>query len=268
MRRPAAAFLAVLAALSACRGGGPPRPLAAANADVKSVKISRGAESFSLVQDFPGSWRVVPPDDAVDPADAAALLDGLRSLSPGPRLSTDAAAYGLSAADATSVRAAGAGDKTLFAALFGRRGPAGAVHAAARAGSDAYLVIGPPHELLARGPEDWRDRRLLSGRCADVELDAGRGWRPADPETAAALCALRATAVLPPLPEFLAGLDRPVLRVRAASGEFSVGSMMSGERWISVAGRAALLRAPAKPLAEAVEKASRGTRPASGIISR
>lgn len=266
MRRAAAVVFAALAALCACRGGGAPRPLAASNEDVRSVDITRGPESFKLVQDFPGSWRVIPPDDSVDPADAAALLDGLRSLSLGPRLSSDSAAYGLSASGAASVRAEGAGGRTLFSARFGRRGPAGAVHADAGEGREAYLVTGPPPELIARGAEDWRDRRLLRGPCVNVELDAGRGWRPADPETAAALCALRATAVLPPLPEFLAGLDRPVLRVRGASGSFSVGSRMGGERWISVEGRAALLRAAAGPLAAAVEKASQRSRPSSAII--
>ena len=259
MRRADAVLLAVLAS-AACRGGGAPRPLTADAADVRLVTVARGSESFSLVQDFPGSWRVVPPGDAADPADVAALLDSLRRLAPGPRLSRDAAAYGLSAAAATSLRAADAAGRTLFAARFGRRGPGGAVHADAGEGTEAYLATGPAPDLLARGAEEWRDRRLLNGRCASVELDAGRGWRPADPETAAALCALRATAVLPPLPEFLAGLDRPVLRVKSESGAFAVGSLMGGERWISVEGRDALLRAPARPLAEAVEKASRPAR--------
>lgn len=269
MRQADAAFLlAVLTAFSACRGSGAPRPLTAANEDVKSVRISRGRESFTLVQDFPGSWRVVPPDDAVDAADAAALLDGLRRLAQGPRLSNAAAAYGLAPSEATSVRAVGAADKPLFAALFGRRGPGGAVHLAAVEGGDAYLSTGPPPELLARGAEDWRDRRLLRGRCKDVELDTGRGWRPAAPATAAVLCGLRATAILPPLPEFLAGLDRPVLRVRAASGAFAVGSLMGRERWISIEGRAALFRAPAAPLAEAVQNPSREKRPSSGIIPK
>jgi len=128
------------------------------------------------------------------------------------------------------------------------------VHAAAGEGGEAYLVVGPPPELLARGPEDWRDRRLLRGRCEGVELNSGRGWRAAGPAAAAALCGLRATAILPPLPEFLAGLDRPVLRVRSASGAFAVGARMGGERWVSVEGRAALFRAPAAPLAAAVQK--------------
>jgi hypothetical protein len=258
MRRALAVLFSVLTALSACRGGAP-RPLTASNEDVRSVEFTRGPASFKLLQDFPGSWRVVPPDDRVDPADAAALLDGLRRLAPGPRLSSDSAAYGLSASGATAVRAAGAANRTLFAARFGRRGPGGAVHADAGPGGDAYLVVGPPPELLARGADDWRDRRLLRGRCEAVELDAGRGWRPAPPGTAAALCALRATAILPPLPEFLAGLDRPVLRVRTAFGSFSVGALTGSERWIAVEGRPALMRAPAKPLAEAVAKASRAS---------
>lgn len=251
------AALSALAALAACRGSGAPRPMTAANEDVKSVAISRGPESFSLVQELPGSWRVVPPDDAVDAAEAAALLDGLRRLAPRTRLSNDAAAYGLSPLDATGVRAAGAGAKPLFAARFGRRGLGGAVHMAADGGSDVYLGAGPAPELLARGAQDWRDRRLLRGPCRDVELDSGRGWRAADPATAAALCELRATAILPPLPSFLAGLDRPVLRVRAASGAFAVGALMGGERWISIEGRAALFRAPAAPLAAAADESRR-----------
>lgn len=254
MRRADAVLLAVLAALSACRGGGPPRPLKAADREIKTVRISRGNEAFSLVQDFPGSWRVVPPDDAVDGAEVSALLEGLRRLEPGARLSRTGAAYGLSGSGAAIVRVDGASGTPMFVGVFGRRGPGGAVHAAASEGGEAYLVVGPPPDLLARGAENWRDRRLLGGRCAAVELNTGRGWRPASPASAAALCALRATAILPPLPEFLAGLDRPVLRVRTASGAFAVGSLMGGERWISVEGRAALFRAPAATLAAAVQK--------------
>lgn len=263
-----AAFLAVLPGLCACGGNGAPRPLAADDADVKSVLITRGPESFTLLQEFPGSWRVAPPDDAVDPADAAALLDGLRNLKPRTRLADGDAAYGLSALDATDVRAAGAGGKPLFAARFGRRGPGGAVHMSGGDGGAVYLGSGPPPELLARGADDWRDRRLLRGPCKDVELDAGRGWRAADPATAAVLCVLRATAILPPLPPFLAGLDRPVLRVRAASGAFTVGSRMGRERWISIEGRSALFRAPAAPLAAAVENPSHAKRPPSDIIGK
>ena len=268
-RTSAASFFAALAALTACRGGGAPRPLKAANKDVKSVELSRGPESFSLIQDLPGEWHVVPPDDAVDPADAAALLDGLRSLEPRTRLSEDAAGYGLSALDAVAVRAAGAGGKPLFSARFGRRGLGGAVHMSGDGSGEVYLGSGPPLELLARGAQDWRDRRLLRAPCADVELNSGRGWRAASPETAAALCGLRATAILPPLPPFLAGLDRPVLRVRSASGAFAVGARMGRERWISVEGRSALLRAPAAPLAAAaVENPSHAKRPPSGIIPK
>jgi hypothetical protein len=261
--------LAFCAALAACRGGPAPRPLSAADREVKKVQISRGQETFVLVQDEPGTWRVLPPDDAVDPAEAAALLDGLRGLKPQTRLSGQAAAYGLSPSDATSVRASGAAGETLFAARFGRRGLGDAVHMAAGDRGEAYLGAGPAAELLGRGAQEWRDRRLLRGPCADVEVDAGRGWRAAAPATASSLCALRATAILPPMPDFLAGLDRPVLRVRSSSGSFAAGALLGGERWISGAGRAALLRAPAAPLAAALveERASRG-RPGRGIMTK
>ena len=135
MKRIAPVSFLIFAAL-ACRGGAAPRPLGAANDDVRSVEISRGRESFSLLQDSPGVWRVVPPDDRVDAADAAALLDGLRGLRPQVRLSKDDAAYGLSPLDGTNVRAAGGGSEPIFAARFGRRGPGGAVHMAAGEGSD------------------------------------------------------------------------------------------------------------------------------------
>jgi hypothetical protein len=261
--------LLFLAFLAACRGSGAPRPLAAPDADVKTVEISRGRESFALIQDAPGVWRVVPPDDAADAAGAASLLDGLRGLDPQTRLTSAAAAYGLSADDATSVRVAGSGTRTLFAARFGRRGLGAALHMSSAAGADAYLGIGPPTELLTRGAQDWRDRRLLAAPCADVELDSGRGWRPASPETAAALCGARATAILPPLPVFLAGLDKPILRVRAAKGGFAVGALMGGERWISVEGREALFRAPDAPLAAALVEGRRSRAPSGhGIMAK
>lgn len=267
MKRLAPVLL--LAVLSACRGDEAPRPLAAANETVKAVAIARGKESFALRQDVPGDWRVVPPDDAVDPAEAAALLDGLRGLDPQTRLSTDAAAYGLSALDATSVRAEGAAGRILFDGRFGRKGLGGAVHMASASGASVFLGAGPPAELLARGAQDWRDRRLLRGRCAGVTLDSGKGPRAAAPATAAALCALRATVILPPLPEFLAGLDRPVLRVSSPSGSFAVGALMGGERWISVEGRAALFRAPAAPLAAALVESRVSRAPSGrGIIRR
>ena len=260
--------LLFLAFLAACRGDGAPRPLTAPNADVKTVAITRGRESFSLIQDAPGVWRVVPPDDAADGDDAAAFLDGLRGLNPETRLTSDAAAYGLSADDATAVLVSNSGGRTLFTARFGRRGLGAAVHMSAAGGADAYLGAGPPVELLARGAQDWRDRRLLPAPCANVELNAGRGWRPASPEAAAALCAARATAILPPLPAFLAGLDKPVLRVRAAKGGFAVGALMGGERWISVDGREALFRAPGAPLAAAAVEGRRARAPsAHGIIA-
>ena len=222
-----------------------------------------------MLQDSPGVWRVVPPDDRVDAADAAALLDGLRGLRPQTRLSKDAAAFGLSALDATSVRVAGAAGEPLFSARFGRRGLGRSVHMAAESAADVYLGTGPPPELLARGAQDWRDRRLLRAPCADVTLDSGRGPRTAETETAAGLCGLRATAILPSLPAFLAGLDRPVLRVRSGSGAFTVGALMGGERWIAVEGRAALFRAPAAPLAAAIAESRRWRAPASrGTIVR
>jgi hypothetical protein len=269
MKGIAPAFALAFAALAACRGDGPPRPLAAGNESVKTVAFARGRESFALIQGFPGEWRVVPPDDAVDAADAAALLDGLRGLRPQTRLSNDAAAYGLSAFDAMNVRVEGAAGRILFEGRFGRKGLGGAVHMAGAAGAEVYLGEGPPAELLARGAQDWRDRRLLRGACAGVTLDSGRGPRAAAPATAAALCGLRATAILPALPEFLAGLDRPVLRVRSRAGAFAVGGLMGGERWISVEGRAALFRAPAAPLAAALAE-SRVSRapPERGIIAR
>jgi hypothetical protein len=264
-----AAFLVVLSGLCACRGSDAPRPLAAANEDVKSVLITHGPASFSLLQELPGSWRVAPPGDSVDPADAAALLDGLRNLKPETRLADGDAAYGLAAPDATDVRAAGAGGKPLFSVRFGRRGPGGAVHMSGGDGAAVYLGTGPAPQLLARGADDWRDRRLLRAPCADVELDSGRGWRAASPAAAAALCGLRVTAILPSLPEFLAGLDRPVLRVRSASGAFAVGSRMGKERWVSIEGRTALFRVPAAPLAAAaVENPSHAERPSSGIIPK
>jgi hypothetical protein len=158
---------------------------------------------------------------------------------------------------------------TLFTARFGRKGLGGSVHMAAAAGAEAYLGSGPRAELLARGAQDWRDRRLLRGPCAGVTLDSGRGPRAAGPATAAALCGLRATAILPSLPEFLAGLDRPVLRVRSSAGAFAVGGLMGGERWISVEGRAALFRAAAPPLAAAlVESRVSRAPPRRGIIRR
>jgi hypothetical protein len=264
-----AAACAGFAALAACRGGAAPQPLASANREIKTVAISHGRESFSLTQDSPGVWRVLPPDDAVDPADAAALLDGLRGLRPQTRLSKDAAAYGLSALDATNVHAEDFAGRPLFASRFGRPGLGGTVHMAAAAGGEVYLGSGPSPELLARNAQDWRDRRLLGAPCANVTIDSGRGWRAASPETASMLCGLRATAILPSLPAFLAGLDRPVLRVRAASGAFAVGSLMGGERWITVEGRAALLRAPAAPLAAAlVESRVSRAPPKRGIITK
>jgi hypothetical protein len=248
--------LLLLALLAACRGAGAPRPMTAADRDVESVSISRARESFLLTREPGGAWRVTPPGDAADADGAAALLAGLRALNPETRLSKDGAAYGLSDADATVVRVRGAGGRELYAARFGRNGLAGAVHMAA-AGTEAYLGFGPPPELLGRGSEDWRERRLLGKPCADVALDAGRGWRPASKETAAVLCGLRATAVLPPLPGELAGLGSPFLRVRASSGSFAVGARLGGEFWLLVDGRAALLRAPSAPLTAAREEARR-----------
>jgi len=247
----------LLALLAACRGADAPRPLDAADREVVSVSISHGREALILRQESPGVWRVTPPHDAADAEGAAALLAGLRALRPEMRLSKDAAAYGLSENDATVVRVAGDGGRELYAARFGRNGLAGAVHMAADAGSDVFLAAGPSPELLARNAQDWRERRLLRAPCADVALDAGRGWRPASPATAAVLCALRATAVLPPLPGALAGLDRPFLRVRASSGSFSVGARMGSEFWLLVDGRDALLRAAGEPLAAARDEARR-----------
>jgi hypothetical protein len=243
---------------AACRGGAP-RALTAADREVKSVEVSRGRESFVLTQTAPGVWRVAPPDDEADAADAAALLAGLRALTPRTRLAKGAeTAYVLSDKDATVVRVrAGDARDTVFEARFGRRGLGDAVHMAAGRDGAAFLGEGPSPDLLARGAQDWRERRLMGESCTDVAIDAGRGWRAASSATAAALCRLRASTLLPALPEFLAGLDRPILRVRSGAGAFQVGARMGGERWVRVDGRPALFRAPAAPLAAAVIEASR-----------
>jgi hypothetical protein len=250
--------LALIVVLCACRGGAP-RPLSASDAEVSRVEISRGRDSFALIQSPPGVWRVAPPNDEADGRDVADLLAGLRALKAGTRLSDHAAAsYGLSETDATAVRVRTKMNvDPVFSALFGRRGLGSFVHMAAAAGGPAFLGEGPHPGLLARGAQNWRDRRLLHEPCANVELDAGRGWRTASSATAAALCGLRAGALLPALPEFLAGLDRPVLRVRSSGGAFRVGSRMGAERWVLVEGRTALFRAADAPLSSAIAEAAR-----------
>jgi hypothetical protein len=252
-------ILAVLLA-AACRRAELP-PLNVDDVEVTSVSIARGADALVLVQGPPGRWRVDPLKGVVDAADgpgAAALLAGLRDLRTDYALSGDGAAEGLSSADATEVAVFASGRTApVFQARFGRRALGRAVHASAPGGGPVYLVEGPSPSLLARGAGDWRDARLLGADCTRVAVDAGGGFKNASPETSAALCGARASAMTGDLPADVTGLGRPALRVRAGGAALAVGARVGGERWIRVDGRPGLFRAAAEPFETAAADAAR-----------
>ncbi len=249
-----------LAALCACARA-PFPALSAPDDTVQSVSIEHATDSFVLVQSPPGRWRVDPLQGVIDEADAVGaerLLSGLRALHADADVPGDAAAAGLSGADAVSVAVFVSGrNDAAFTARFGRRALGGALYAAARAGGPSAIVEGPDPALLARTASDWRELRLLTGDCSGVEVSVSGRYRAASPATAAALCAARAARLAVDSPPEVTGLSRPSLRVRTRACALSVGARLGGERWIRVDGRPGLFLAPAEVFETAAAEAAR-----------
>ncbi|NNN04755.1 MAG: hypothetical protein HKL90_02525 [Elusimicrobia bacterium] len=249
-----------LAALCACARPSFPA-LNAPDDTVQSISIEHAADSFVLVQSPLGRWRVDPLKGVIDEADAVGaerLLSGLRALRVDADVPGDAAAAGLSGADAVSVAVFVSGrNDAAFTARFGRRALGGALYAAARADAPTAIVEGPDPALLSRSASDWRELRLLTGDCTRVEVAASRRFRAASPATAAALCAARAARLAVDSPPEVTGMSRPSLRVRTRTSSLTVGARLDGERWIRVDGRPGLFLAPAEVFETAAAEAAR-----------
>lgn len=221
-----------------------PSPLGSGTEPAR-IEIRRPREDLILVREA-GGWFVDRQDDAADSEAVESLLTGLRSLSFGPPAAPASAgmAHGLGPADSSRVRVLDAAGRPLFDGLFGRRLLGRSAYFRAADRDPVRVASGLDPELLLRSSAQWREPRLLPGGCdAGLELFAGGAWRPASPEQAGVLCALRATHWATGTPEALAGLEAPLLRVRSPDGRgFTVGDRRGRERLAKVEGRAPLLR--------------------------
>ena len=246
-----ALFLTGLAGERAFRNGPPASPLSKSRAPDR-IEVRRPREDV-ILETGEGRWRVERQgNDFADSEAVESLLSGLRALAFGPAADDGASAlaYGLGPADSTRVRVLDRSGSVLFDGRFGRRAFARSAWFRASDRDAIRLASGLDADLLARSSAEWRERRLLPGGCPEgLEFQRGKTWLKAPEETAKELCALKAARFADGADEAVAGFDKPLLVARAADGRsFEVGDRRGGERLVRVAGRFALLRAPAGPL--------------------
>lgn len=228
-----------------------PRPLAA-GAEAARIEVRRPREDLILTREAGGPWMVSRQNDLADSESVGLLLRGLRALTFGPPVAPPSLglAGGLGPADSSRVRVLDEGGRALFDGLFGRRLFGRSVYFRLRDDGPVRLATGVEPELLLRSSAQWREPRLLPGGCAGgLEVFARGFWAEADPETARALCALRASQWATGALEGLSGFDAPLLRARTPDGRgFTVGERRGRERLVRVDGRPALLRVHASSI--------------------
>jgi len=221
-----------------------------ADRDPARIEVRRPREDLILTREKDGPWRVTREADLADGEAVEQLLGGLRALEFGPPLGADeaAAASGLGPADNSRVRVLDSAGAVLFDGYFGRRAFARSAYFRAGEHAPVRLASGLDTDLLTRPSSQWREPRLLPGRCASsLEASAGGPWRRVSDENARELCALRAV----PVPDAPGGFDKPLLKIRAAGGGgFTIGERRGGERLVRVDGRSALLKIPARAIEE------------------
>lgn len=227
----------------------PPSPLRATDAPSR-VEVRRPREDLILAKGEDGVWAVEKHDDIADAEAVERLLAGLRALHFGPPIapSEAGAATGLGPADSARVRALDSAGRALFDGLFGRRLLGTSAYFRASDDDAVRVASGLDPELLLRSGSQWREPRLVPGGCpGGAEAFARGAWRViASTQTAADLCALRASHWATGTPEGLGGFEQPLLRIRTAEGRgFTVGERRGSERLARVDGRKALLRIPA-----------------------
>ncbi len=219
----------------------------------KAAKIEvRRAREDVLLERKNGVWRVPRHDDLADSESVALLLGQLAALEHGRPVAkaSEAGAYGLGPADAIAVTVHDEGGQKGFEARFGRRALSRSAYFRASERDGVRIAEGIDSDLLRRLASEWREPRLLPGGCpGGLEVSIGKEWREAPAETAGALCSLRAAGFADGADPELAGLDKPLLRVRARDGRaFAVGDRRGSDRLVAVEGRSVLLRVPAAPL--------------------
>lgn len=237
---PPALFLLASSAYLRRAPAGPvfPAPLAA-------VELSRGGSTLTLTRDAGGAWRVAPPGDLADGEAAARLAAGLEALTLGERIAEPgaAAAYGLGAGDAVRVRGKAA-DGRAGELTLGRRALGETLHALDPAGRGVRLARGVDPALLARGGEQWLERRLLPGGCPRGAVVTESGRPPYRVGPGDRLCRVAAVGFDPPAASVFGGFESPRLSVRAeGGGSWRLGARLGrSERAAKVEGRDVMLR--------------------------
>lgn len=239
--RTLAAFLAALL-LPGCAK---PAPEPLFPTGLARIELARGGSTLTLTREAGGNWRADPPGDLADGEAASRLAAGLEAARLGVSIAAqeDAAAYGLGPGDAVTVRAYSRDGRSGELRL-GRRGLAGSLHALdPRQGGGVRLARGPDPELLARGRDEWLERRLLPGGCPEGATVAAAGAPPRRVPPGDRLCGLVAVGVDPPAAAVFGGFESPLLRVETPGGGYRIGARLGrGERGAKADGRDVMLR--------------------------